>query len=509
MICAGSKQLGPDYALAGGTLTFFTTMLFQGYDKGDFCDEMIADNGSVRPHYLQVMDQIGSLESSDWAQRQTATDLAFMRGGVTFTVYSDSQGTERIFPFDLVPRVIPSSEWSQIERGLIQRITALNLFLHDIYHEQKILKDRIIPPHYILNAKHYRREFMNCDVPKDIYVHICGTDLIRGRDGGYLVLEDNLRCPSGASYMLENRAALKRAFPQLYRTANVASVDKYPAELLKVLQYSSPPNIGSEAPNVVLLTPGVFNSAYFEHAFLARQMGIPIVEGRDLVVRDSRVYMRTTGGLMPVDVIYRRIDDDFLDPSVFRPDSLLGVPGLVNAYRAGNVSLANSIGTGVADDKVIYYFVPRIIKYYLNEDPILPNVDTYLASETQDKAYILENLSKLVVKSANEAGGYGMLMGPWAAQEEIEEFRKQIIANPRNFIAQPPISLSRHPTWCGEGFEGRHVDLRPYILCGEKIVVTPGGLTRVALRKGSLVVNSSQGGGSKDTWVLRDDGGRN
>jgi len=480
-------------------------MLFTRYDRGDFFDEMFDGDAVIRPHYQITRSHMGQLTESEFRQKQTAVDLAFMRGGVTFTVYSDSKGTERIFPFDLVPRVIPAAEWQVIEQGLIQRLTALNLFLHDIYHGQKILKDGVIPPHYILDAKHFRREFMGFNVPKDIYVHICGTDLIRGRDGTYLVLEDNLRCPSGASYMLENRTALKRAFPQLYQNARVRPVDTYPRELLKVLQYSSPPNLGSQHPNVVLLTPGVYNSAYFEHAFLARQMGIPIVEGRDLTVRDTRVYMRTTSGLMPVDVIYRRIDDDFLDPCVFRSDSLLGVPGLVNAYRAGNVSLANSIGTGIADDKVIYYFVPRIIKYYLDQDPILPNVETFLASEAKDRQYILENLNKLVVKSANEAGGYGMLMGPWAAAEEIEEFRKNILANPRNFIAQPPISLSRHPTWCEQGFEGRHVDLRPYILCGEKVVVTPGGLTRVALRKGSLVVNSSQGGGSKDTWVLQHD----
>jgi len=481
-------------------------MLFDGYDKDNFFDEMFAEDGSVRQHYRHALDQMRQLDPPEYRQKQTAVDLAFMRGGVTFTVYNDNQGTERIFPFDMVPRIIPANEWDVIERGLIQRLTALNMFLHDIYHEQKILKDRIIPPHYILDAKHFRREFMNCSVPKDIYVHICGTDLIRGRNGEYLVLEDNLRCPSGASYMLENRAALKRAFPQFYQNAGVKPVDTYPQELLKVLQHVACDSLGGKQPNVVLLTPGVYNSAYFEHAFLARQMGIPIVEGRDLVVRDQRVYMRTTAGLMPVDVIYRRIDDDFLDPSVFRPDSLLGVPGLVNAYRAGNVSLANSIGTGIADDKVIYYFVPRMIKYYLGEDPILPNVETFLASEPSDRTYILENLNKLVVKSANEAGGYGMLMGPWATSEEVEEFRKLIIANPRNFIAQPPISLSRHPTWVDQGFEGRHVDLRPYILFGEKITVVPGGLTRVALRKGSLVVNSSQGGGSKDTWVLHGNG---
>jgi uncharacterized circularly permuted ATP-grasp superfamily protein len=477
-------------------------MLLDSYDKENFFDEMFAEDASVRPHYQRVLDRMQRLDTGEYHRRQTAVDLSFMRSGVTFTVYNDNQGTERIFPFDLMPRVIPAAEWEVVERGLIQRIEALNLFLHDIYHEQKILKDRIIPPHYILGARHFRREFMNCDVAKDIYVHICGTDLIRGRDGQYLVLEDNLRCPSGASYMLENRAALKRAFPNLFQAAGVRQVDNYATDLRKVLNYVSPANLGSDIPNVVLLTPGVYNSAYFEHAFLARQMGIPIVEGRDLVVRDLKVYMRTTAGLMPVDVIYRRIDDDFLDPSVFRPDSLLGVPGLVNAYRAGNVSLANSIGTGIADDKVIYYFVPKIIKYYLDQDPILPNVETYLASEPQDRKFILENLDKLVVKSANEAGGYGMLMGPWAEKAEIEEFRKNIIADPRNFIGQPPISLSRHPTWVGDDFEGRHVDLRPYILYGDKIKVTPGGLTRVALRKGSLVVNSSQGGGSKDTWVL-------
>ena len=480
-------------------------MLIDNYKTEDFFDEMFLEGGEVRTHYQKIAEKIQELDPAEHKRKQTAVDLAFMRGGVTFTVYNDDQGTERIFPFDLVPRVIPNTEWETLEKGLTQRITAVNLFLHDIYHDQKILKDRVIPPHYILGAKHFRREFMGFNVPKDIYIHICGTDLIRDRDGNYLVLEDNLRCPSGASYMLENRAALKRAFPDLYRSARVQPVDNYGEDLRKVLQYVSPPSLASSQPNVVLLTPGVFNSAYFEHAFLARQMGIPIVEGRDLVVRDARVYMRTTSGLVPVDVIYRRIDDDFLDPTVFRPDSLLGVPGLVNAYRSGNVSLANSIGTGVADDKVVYCFVPKIIKYYLGEDPILQNVDTFLASESDDRKYILENLEKLVVKSANEAGGYGMLMGPWASKEEISTFREQVLANPRNFIAQHPISLSRHPTWCDGNLEGRHVDLRPYILYGEKISISPGGLTRVALRKGSLVVNSSQGGGSKDTWVLNED----
>jgi uncharacterized circularly permuted ATP-grasp superfamily protein len=377
------------------------------------------------------------------------------------------------------------------------------MFLDDIYHGQKALKDRIVPAALILGAKHFRREFMNFSVPKGIYVHICGTDLIRDAAGNYLVLEDNLRCPSGASYMIENRSAMRRAFPNVFQSYGVRPVEGYADQLLKGLLYIAPGN--QDKPNVVLLTPGVYNSAYFEHCFLARQMGIPIVEGRDLVVRDSRVYMRTTAGLVPVDVIYRRIDDDFLDPTVFREDSMLGVPGLVNAYRSGNVALANSIGTGVADDKVIYAYVPKLIKYYLGEDPILPNVNTYLASENTDRKFILENIEKLVVKSANEAGGYGMLIGPASSKAECESFRAQVAANPRNFIAQDPIMLSRSPTWCDGRLEGRHIDLRPYILYGEKVTVTPGGLTRVALRKGSLVVNSSQGGGSKDTWVLQGD----
>ncbi len=478
-------------------------MLLDNYQKEDFFDEMVAEDGEIRPHYEAVAEGLNEVTLDEYRNKQIAVDASFMRHGVTFTVYSDDQGTERIFPFDCVPRVISAEEWDHIEAGLIQRITALNLFLHDIYHDQKILKERVIPARYVLGAKHFRRECAGMNVAKDIYVHICGTDLIRDREGRYLVLEDNLRCPSGASYMLENRAALKRAFPDLFQSVKPLPVGEYSQNLLAALQYAAPGSFGGDHPTVVLLTPGVYNSAYFEHAFLARQMGIPIVEGRDLVVRDSKVYMRSTAGLMKVDVIYRRIDDDFLDPSKFREDSLLGVPGLFNAARAGNVTLANAVGTGVADDKVVYYFVPKIIKYYLDQDPILPNVDTFLASEDADRAHILANLDKLVVKSANEAGGYGMLMGPWATKEEIEEFRKNIEADPRNFIAQNPISLSRHPTWVGDGFEGRHIDLRPYILFGEKVTVTPGGLTRVALRKGSLVVNSSQGGGSKDTWVLR------
>jgi len=476
------------------------SLLSTPYEAGEFFDEMYAAGGEVRPHYRLLAERLSSLAIPEFERRRAAVDLAFLRRGITFTVYNDAEGTERIFPFDLIPRIIPAREWSRLEAGLIQRITALNLFLHDLYHEQKILKDKVVPAAQVLSAKHFRREFMNFSVPRDIYVHICGTDLIRDREGGYLVLEDNLRCPSGVSYMIENRAAMRRAFPNLFQSYGVRPVEGYSEELLKALLHIAPSR--SDKPSVVLLTPGVYNSAYFEHCFLARQMGIPIVEGRDLVVRDASVYMRTTSGLLPVDVIYRRIDDDFLDPAVFRSDSMLGVPGLVAAYRAGNVALANSIGTGVADDKVIYAYIPKVIKYYLGQDPILPSVTTYLASDPTDRSFILENIAKLVVKSANEAGGYGMLIGPAATKEELEDFRSKVAANPRNFIAQDPIMLSRSPTWCQNGLEGRHIDLRPYVLCGEKTVVTPGGLTRVALRKGSLVVNSSQGGGSKDTWVI-------
>jgi uncharacterized circularly permuted ATP-grasp superfamily protein len=478
--------------------------LLQGYDREIFFDEMIAEGGEVRPHYARFRQMFQSLTPDDFASKRQSVELAFLRQGVTFNVYGDSAGAEKIFPFDLLPRIIPAKEWKMLESGLEQRITALNLFLHDIYHEQRILKDGVIPPHYVLSGKHFRREFVNFNVPKDIYIHICGTDLIRDDQGNYLVLEDNGRCPSGVSYVLENRRALKRSFPQMFESIGVRPVEHYPHELLKMLQHIAPAGVSD--PTVVLLTPGAFNSAYFEHTYLARQMGIEIVEGRDLVVRNSRVFMRTTKGLQPVHVIYRRLDDDFLDPTVFRRDSMLGVPGLVNAYRSGHVSLANSIGTGIADDKVMYYFVPRMIKYYLDQDPILPNVDTYLANEETDKKYILDNLEKLVVKAANESGGYGMLIGPKATKAEIAEFRGKVEAEPRNYIAQPTISLSRHPTHVKDGlFEGRHVDLRPFVLYGEKVVTVPGGLTRVALRKGSLVVNSSQGGGSKDTWVLYGD----
>jgi uncharacterized circularly permuted ATP-grasp superfamily protein len=477
--------------------------LLTNYAPESFFDEMMASDQAIRPHYQRFVDRFGPVNIEEFHAKRRAVDLAFLRQGITFNVYGDSQGTERIFPFDLIPRIIPAAEWEHLERGLEQRITALNLFLHDVYHDQRIMKDGTVPPFFVLSARHFRREFVNFQVPKDIYVHICGTDLIRDKDGTYLVLEDNCRSPSGVSYVLENRRAMKRSFPGIFESVGVRPVDSYSTDLLKTLEHIAPPGVAD--PTVVLLTPGAYNSAYFEHTYLARQMGIEIVEGRDLVVRESHVYMRTTHGLQPVHVIYRRVDDDFLDPTVFRKDSVLGVPGLINAYREGNVSLANSIGTGVADDKVVYYFMPRIIKYYLDQEPILPNVPTYLASEDDDRKYMLEHLPELVVKAANESGGYGMLMGPRATAAEIEKFRALIEADPRNYIGQPVVSLSRHPTWCEEaGFEGRHVDLRPFILYGERTIIVPGGLTRVALTKGSLVVNSSQGGGSKDTWVLYD-----
>jgi uncharacterized circularly permuted ATP-grasp superfamily protein len=473
---------------------------FSGYEVGEFFDEMFVGPGTVRPHYAKLLERFKEMERTEFERKCALAASTFLRHGITFTVYNDDQGTERIFPFDLIPRIIPANEWDLIERGLVQRITALNLFLHDIYHGQSILRDRVIPKQFVWEAKSFRPEFMHFDVPKNIYVHICGTDLVRDRDGNYLVLEDNARCPSGVSYVMENRQAMKRVFPNLFAKHRVRPVEDYSQELLNVLRFIAPPD--SSEPTVVLLTPGVYNSAYFEHSFLARSMGIEIVEGRDLVAHDGKVCMRTTKGLARVDVIYRRINDDFLDPRVFRKDSGLGVPGLVDAYRQGNVSLANSIGTGIADDKVIYHFVPKMIRYYLDQDPILPNVPTYLASVKEDLDYILEHTSELVIKAANESGGYGMLVGSQANKNELEDFRARLRKDPRNYIAQPVVSLSRAPSFCDDSMEGRHLDLRPYILYGEKVKIIPGALTRVALGRGSLVVNSSQGGGSKDTWVL-------
>ncbi len=475
-------------------------MRFNDYNPENFFDEMFGTEQQVFDHYSPLLERFNTLAEDELNERQRRVDASFLEQGITFTVYGDDSGAERIFPFDLVPRVIPEDEWRVLETGLTQRIIALNQFLHDIYHEQNIIKDGIIPREIVESAAHFRPEMIGVDVPKDIYIHICGSDLIRDGEGNYLVLEDNGRCPSGVSYVLENREAMKRAFPNLYRSMGVRPVSDYPELLMDTLNYLSPRN--HQQPVCVLLTPGVYNSAYFEHCFLARRMGIQIVEGRDLIAVDGYVYMRTTHGLVQVDVIYRRLDDDFLDPSVFRKDSMLGVSGIMDAYLKGNVALANAVGTGVADDKVTYAYVPEIIRYYLGQDAILGNVPTYLAWREDDRKFMLENLPDLVVKSANESGGYGMLMGPSSTKAERKEFAKKIKAHPRDYIAQPVVSLSRHPTICGDDIEGRHVDLRPFILFGEDIRIIPGGLTRVALKKGSLVVNSSQGGGSKDTWVL-------
>jgi uncharacterized circularly permuted ATP-grasp superfamily protein len=474
--------------------------LFKDYEIGNFFDEMFSAPALVRPHYRRLARRFSEMQHAEFDRKRILAERSFLNQGITFTVYSGDEGTERIFPVDLIPRIIPANEWEHIELGLIQRLTALNLFLHDVYHEQRIIREKVIPEEIIRSAKHFRPELMGFDVAKNIYVHVCGTDLIRDKNGVYTVLEDNARCPSGVSYVLENRQAMKRVFPKLFAKYQVRPVDRYAQDLLAVLRHVAPHD--NPDPTVVVLTPGIYNSAYFEHSFLARSMGIEIVTGSDLVVKDSRVFMKTTKGLKQVDVIYRRIDDDFLDPTVFRKDSVLGVPGIIEAYHKGNVNLANAIGTGVADDKVTYYYVPRMIKFYLGEEPILPNVETYLSADDSERKFILENLHKLVVKAANESGGYGMLIGPEAAPEEIEKIRTAILRDPRGYIAQPVIPLSRSPSYCEGAVEGRHIDLRPYILCGEKISIIPGGLTRVALRKGSLVVNSSQGGGSKDTWVL-------
>lgn len=477
---------------------------FAGYSLGRSYDEVFDPSHQPRPHYVPLHRRLSQILPEELRRRRAMTELLMRQDGVGFTVYRQEEGIERIWPMDPIPRVIPAAEWAVIENGLIQRLTALNLFLHDIYHEQHILKNRAIDPHLIFDGEFFRREFMGAQVPKNIYVHICGSDLIRDSDGRYLVLEDNARTPSGVSYMLQNRHALKRVFPTLFEQYEVRSNDDYPAALLDVLKYIAPPAVAE--PTVVLLTPGIYNSAYFEHSYLAQRMGIELVEGRDLVVDQNRVFMRTTRGLTKVDVIYRRIDDDFLDPLTFRPDSSLGVPGLVNVYRAGQVALANSIGTGIADDKGVYPFVPEMIRYYLKQDPILPNVETFRPVLAAHRSHILANLDRLVVKKVNESGGYGMLIGPASSEEQRQEFRERILANPRDYIAQPTIQLSTHPTVVDGKLEGRHVDLRPFILCGEKINVIPGALTRVALPRGSLVVNSSQGGGSKDTWVLAEPG---
>jgi uncharacterized circularly permuted ATP-grasp superfamily protein len=463
-------------------------------------DEMFSAEARPRRHYRGLYELLRRLPAEEMRRKKQSADLSFLHQGITFTVYGREEGTERIFPHDLLPRIVTSAEWETIERGLTQRVTALNLFLKDIYNEGRCLADGVVPREMIYSCKHFRRQMRGVAAPKNTYVSVMGTDLIRLPDGRFVVLEDNLRIPSGVSYMLTSRQVMKRIFPELFRNAGVRSIDHYPEALLTTLRALAPG--GREDPNIVLLTPGVYNSAYFEHTYLARHMGIELVEGRDLVVHDNIVYMRTTGGLRRVDVIYRRVDDDFIDPLAFRADSTLGVPGLFNAYRAGNVALANALGTGVADDKALYAYVPRIIRYFLGEDPILENVETYILTGATERRHVLDRLHEFVVKAVGESGGYGMLIGPHSTAEQREEFRRRVEADPRNYIAQPTLLLSRAPCYIDGRLEPRHVDLRPYILCGNQVSIVPGGLTRVALRSGSLVVNSSQGGGSKDTWVV-------
>jgi len=473
---------------------------FEHYELDEAHDEMLDASGKVRPHYRHLYDALLELPAEELRRRQQVADLTFLHQGITFTVYGRDEGTERIFPNDLLPRILTGEEWTRIERGLTQRITALNLFLNDVYHEGRILNDGVVPRELVYSCKHFRRQMRGFHVRRDAYVTVAGTDLIRTPTGEFVVLEDNLRVPSGVSYMLVSRQVMKRIFPDLFRKCGVQPIEHYGQALLATLRSLAPQ--GSADPTIVLLTPGGYNSAYFEHAFLARQMGIELVEGRDLVVHDNFVYMRTTAGLRRVDVIYRRIDDDFIDPVAFRADSSLRVPGLFNAYRSGNVSLANALGTGVADDKAIYAYVPKIIRYYLGEDPVLNNVETLQMSDAASRQHVLERLDEFVVKAVGESGGYGMLIGPQSSAAEREKFRRRVEADPRNYIAQPTILLSRAPCITEGTVQPRHVDLRPYILFGDKVTIVPGRLTRVALRKGSLVVNSSQGGGSKDTWVL-------
>jgi uncharacterized circularly permuted ATP-grasp superfamily protein len=463
-------------------------------------DEMHAEDGAVRPHYAAFAEWLRGTPPERIAQNRQAADLLFHRVGITFAVYGEASGTERLIPFDIVPHVIPGERWDRLAAGLRQRVTALNRFLHDIYHGQEILRAGRIPREDVEGNTQFRREMVGVDPPGGVYAHVAGVDLVKNADGEYYVLEDNLRTPSGVSYMLENRKMMMRLFPELFARQDIRPVDHYPDLLLETLREVAPAD--GPDPVIVLLTPGHFNSAYFEHAFLAQQMGIELVEGSDLFVQDRTVFMRTTQGPQRVDVIYRRIDDDFLDPLAFRPDSMLGVPGLLEAYRAGRVALANAIGTGVADDKSVYPFVPEMIRFYLGEEPILANVPTYLLRDPGDLAYTLEHLDELVVKETQGSGGYGMLVGPTASREERERYRQRILDAPGRFIAQPTLSLSQVPTFCGDSLAPRHVDLRPYVLSGRSVRFAPGGLTRVALREGSLVVNSSQGGGVKDTWVV-------
>ncbi|MCR9144081.1 MAG: circularly permuted type 2 ATP-grasp protein [bacterium] len=481
-------------------------MLFEKYKTDGFYDEMFDESGGVRAGYGSLADRLNGLPGREIFQRQAAADAALQSQGITFSVYREGRGIDQTFPFDIIPRIITGAEWDRIADGLRQRIRALNLFLNDIYNDEKIIKAGVIPRELIVGSPGYRKECIGLRPPRDIWCHVTGVDLIRHSDGQVYVLEDNLRVPSGVGYVLGNRQIMKRTFPAVFEAQKVRPVADYPLHLLKMLQYIAP-GAGEGATGGVL-TPGMYNSAYFEHSFLAQQMGVQLLEGGDLEMANDRLMMRTTRGHEPVDVLYRRIDDDFLDPKVFRTDSVLGVPGIMQAYRAGKVAIANAPGTGVADDKVIYAYVPEMIKFYLNEETLLPNVPTYLCWDETQLAHVLANMESLVVKPANESGGYGILIGPAASRSEIASFKELVQKNPRGYIAQPVMSLSRVPTLIRKHPEGRHVDLRPFVIYGEDIYVMPGGLSRVALKKGSLIVNSSQGGGSKDTWITdADDAG--
>jgi len=463
-------------------------------------DECFDESGAVRPEAARVVELLEGLGEREFRARQKLADSTFLRSGITFSVYSDRRGAERIFPFDLIPRIVPGAEWERVRRGLEQRIRALNAFLADVYGEQRILREKVIPAEMVLGAKSYTPEAHGIVPPGGVHVHIAGIDLIRGPDGRFVVLEDNARTPSGVSYVLENRMVMKKVFPRVFAASHVASVEEYPIRLRQALASVGP--APDDEDGTVVLTPGPFNSAYFEHSFLARRMGVPLVEGRDLFVDDDRVYAKTTLGPRRIDVIYRRLDDPFIDPEVFRKDSMLGVPGLMRAYARGNVALANAVGNGVADDKAIYPFVPDMVRFYLSEEPVIGQVPTYVCAREEDLAYVLDHVGELVIKAVNEAGGYGMLIGPQASRKERADFRERVRANPRNYIAQPRIELSTCPTWTQRGVGPRRVDLRPYVVTGRDTWVLAGGLTRVALVEGSYVVNSSQGGGSKDTWVL-------
>ncbi|BEV11221.1 circularly permuted type 2 ATP-grasp protein [Asticcacaulis sp. DW145] len=475
-------------------------MSLESYKTEGFFDELFASDGVPHAAAAGLVEQLDALSRADLKRRQKQAEDILYQSGNTFNVYGDKKGTEKILPFDIIPRLVSAADWDKLERGINQRIRALNLFIQDIYNDQKILKDKVIPAELIFSSACYLKPCEGLSPPKGVWTHISGTDFVRDGDGEFYVLEDNLRCPSGISYVLENRAVQKRILPKAFQTLKVRPVSNYGDHLYKTLKFIAPE--GKDEPNIVVLTPGIYNSAYFEHAYLAQQMGVPLCQNSDLVVEGDTVYMRTTQGLKQVDVIYRRIDDEFIDPQVFRKDSLLGVPGIMNAYRKGKVALANAPGTGIADDKAVYAYVPKIVKYYLGEEALAQNVPTYICEDDKERDYVLANLDKLVVKAVNLSGGYGMLIGPKSTKAEQKEFAEKIRARPRDYIAQPTLSLSRAPTLIGNGIEGRHVDFRPYSLFGEEVFTLPGGLTRVALKKGSLVVNSSQGGGSKDTWVL-------